>query len=353
MKGVVGIKALNEERHIARAIESALAAVQPLGGGVILADSSSSDRTVEIASRFPVTIYRLSNPLERGCGTSAQLAFQHVDADYFYLLDGDMALAPDFLAAAIAHLDAHPDCAGVGGQMRELNLESKEYQIRARAAEANSSFRPGPVDRLDGGGLYRVAAIREIGHFADRNLHAFEELELATRLSQAGWTLARIDRHAFDHRGHSIDGLPLLMRRLRSRYADGAGEALRAALRKPHLLLLMRRLGHIRHGAIVMLWWLSLVIAAAIAPFVLPLLLLAPVALLSWRRGSLRLGAYSFATWNVYTIGLIRGLLRRRIPPETPIAAVAIRQADGPDPSFRTSAQKAGSTGPLPKPQTI
>ena len=40
------IKALNEEKHIARAIESALRAVSTVGGEVILADSASTDRTV-------------------------------------------------------------------------------------------------------------------------------------------------------------------------------------------------------------------------------------------------------------------------------------------------------------------
>ena len=45
------IKAFNEERNICAAIESSLAAVAEVGGEVILADSSSTDRTVELATR--------------------------------------------------------------------------------------------------------------------------------------------------------------------------------------------------------------------------------------------------------------------------------------------------------------
>ena len=41
------IKALNEEKLIAETIESALRAVSRVGGEVILADSCSTDRTVE------------------------------------------------------------------------------------------------------------------------------------------------------------------------------------------------------------------------------------------------------------------------------------------------------------------
>ena len=47
MKVSVIIKALNEERNIIRAIESALIAIDKVGGEVILADSLSTDHTVE------------------------------------------------------------------------------------------------------------------------------------------------------------------------------------------------------------------------------------------------------------------------------------------------------------------
>ncbi|RVN16485.1 glycosyltransferase, partial [Sinorhizobium meliloti] len=47
------IKTLNEEKRIAATVESALAALQDTGGEVIIADSGSCDRTVEIASQYP------------------------------------------------------------------------------------------------------------------------------------------------------------------------------------------------------------------------------------------------------------------------------------------------------------
>ena len=56
MRVSVVIKALNEERHIEAAIVSALAAVAAVGGEVILADSGSTDKTVEIARKFPIAV---------------------------------------------------------------------------------------------------------------------------------------------------------------------------------------------------------------------------------------------------------------------------------------------------------
>jgi glycosyltransferase involved in cell wall biosynthesis len=70
------IKALNEEQHIAAAIRSALHALEPFGGEVILADSASTDRTISIAEQYPITIVRLANPAERCCGIGPQLGYQ-------------------------------------------------------------------------------------------------------------------------------------------------------------------------------------------------------------------------------------------------------------------------------------
>ena len=71
------IKALNEETRIAAAIESALHAVRVVGGEEVLADSGSTDRTVEIAQAYPIRIVRLARLEDRRCGAGPQLGYQH------------------------------------------------------------------------------------------------------------------------------------------------------------------------------------------------------------------------------------------------------------------------------------
>lgn len=331
MTVTVGIKALNEKAHIARSIESALAAVAPLGGDVVLADSGSTDGTLEIAAGYPVRIVQFADLSERGCGAGAQLAFQHATGTYFYLLDGDMLIDPDFVRAGVAFLDTHPDHAGVGGRVREMNTVGQGFQIRARILETTGHWSPGDVDRLDCGGLYRMAALREVGWFADRNLHAFEEFDLAARLRASGWKLARIDHAAVDHYGHLTSGYRLLWRRLRTGYAGGAGEVLRAAIGKPHLPLVLKGLQHIRYTAVIAAWWVALVLAVLAArSLVLTLfLLVAPLLFLAWRRGGFKLGLYSLVEWNVGAIGFFGGLLQRRVPPSRSLASIDIASASG------------------------
>jgi glycosyltransferase involved in cell wall biosynthesis len=328
----VVIKAFNEERNIAAAIESALAAVVEVGDGeVIVADGHSTDRTVEVASRYPVRVVQLQDPRERCCGAGPQLGFQHSHGETIYLLDGDMRLAPGFLVQGLMFLACHPEAAGVGGRLVELNTESREY--RERTLRAPAHLAPGLVDRLDGGGLYRREAIEQARHFSDRNLHSYEEFDLAVRLRALGWSLWRIPADAVSHRGHDAPPYALLLRRWRAGYAFGAGELLRAAAGRPHLRLVWRGLRELRIYFAVLAWWAVLLSVpfwplpalGRVASFAA--LAAAPLLLMAWRKRSLSRAAYSVASWCFYAAGLVRGLLRARKPPGEPLRSSVLRDA--------------------------
>src|SRR5450432_3888709 len=171
----VVIKALNEERHIAASISSALAALCSLDGEVILADSGSTDRTVEIARQYPITIAQLKDPAERRCGVGPQLGYQLARGEFVYILDGDMELDPSFLIAALAAMDADSKLGGVGGLVEEESDANYEFRGRKRRGAERVVH---DCEWLDMGGLYRAAALREVGYFSNRNLHAYEELDL-------------------------------------------------------------------------------------------------------------------------------------------------------------------------------
>src|SRR5256886_13008780 len=113
MTGVsVIIKALNEEAKIAKAIESALRAIEGVGGEVILADALSDDRTVQIARRYPITIVQLVRAADRGCGSGPQLGFQHARGKFIYLLDGDLEIEAGFIKAALRYFQLNTELTG-------------------------------------------------------------------------------------------------------------------------------------------------------------------------------------------------------------------------------------------------
>ncbi|TFZ00003.1 glycosyltransferase family 2 protein [Ramlibacter rhizophilus] len=355
----VVIKALNEEGRIALAIESALRAVQHIGGEVVLADSCSTDRTVEIAAAYPIRIVQLAHPDERCCGAGPQLGYQHALGEYVYLMDGDMELLPGFLDRALAFLAQHPEVAGVGGRVVERNLESLEYRERAARERLEPHRVPGPVDRLDGGGLYRRCAIQEAGHLSDRNLHSYEEFELAVRLRARGWKLWRLPIDAVAHVGHETPPYKLLMRRWKSGYICGSGELLRSALGQPWLRLVWRNQREIRLYLGVLAWW-AVLLTVPLWPMEWPLragaltaLALAPVVLMSLRKRSLARGIYAVVSWCFNAAGLVRGLLHARKPTTEPIASRVLREPGGPGLSGRGAPGGASPGGafrnaPLP-----
>jgi len=335
------IKALNEERHIAAAIESAIAALDGMRGEIILADSASTDRTVEIAANYPVKIVSLASIADRSCGAGVQLGYQYSAGDYVCLIDGDMRLHKQFLPAAIAFLKDHPEFAGVGGMIVERETGNFEYVKRASTMDFDRLA--GEVNRLDGGGVYRRAAVEAAGYMGDRNLHGREELDLGVRLRALGWRLARIAVPAIDHHGHAGNPYALLRRRWATGFAFSTGEALRATFARDSFRLALRKLRwDLFLFAAVHLWWLCLIaapfvagsfVAAAIAVAMLALL---PFAAMAVRCRSAGMGLYSVTAWNVYAAGLWPGLLRRRVDPAGWIESVVLRDATPTD--HRTAA---------------
>lgn len=326
------IKTLNEEKRIAATIESALAALDGIGGEVIVADSGSLDRTIEIAARYPVVVTQIVPPARPSCGIGPQLGFQHSRGDHICLLDGDMLLDQTFLVEALAFLAENPSVGGVTGHVEEMQTANLEYARRVhRNAPEN---RIGPIDRMNGGGLYRRAAIAQAGYLSDRNLHGYEEFDLGIRLRDAGWQLHRLDRRFVRHFGHTLNSYRLLMRRWHNKYLHGIGELLRASLGRPYFFQLLRELPELKLWGAVYLWW---ALSAALLVFLsdkwlalgLVLAVLAGiVALMSLRKGGLGMGFYTVVAWFFHAAALPAGFVRRRLKPDAPIESRIIGHAE-------------------------
>lgn len=305
------IKALNEERNIARCIESALAATRDMCAEVILADSLSTDRTVEIASRYPIRIVQLVHAEDRSCGVGAQLGYQYARGAFIYILDGDMELCPGFLERALDILRRDASVAGVAGEVEEMHTDNLEF--RNRQTRKGKSMGGGEVAKLNMGGAYRRSALEQVGYFTNRNLHSNEELELGLRLCAKGWRLLRIDVPGIKHYGHTENSVRLLLRRWHSRYAQGVGVLLRSALGKNYFPVVLR---HCASSFITIAWWFSLLaifvawLAGELDFSVFVFVLLSPLPVMMARKRSVSLGAYTVLAWNILAAGLLVGFFR-------------------------------------------
>ncbi len=324
------IKAYNEEAKIAQALQSALAAaaeIAPLRLEVVLADSCSQDRTVDIARGFPVRIVQFENPAQRSCGAGVQLGYAASRGEWVYLMDGDMSLSPGFLQDALACLRLDPGLAGVGGAVVDERISNGFDLIRVRN---RSGSRDGEHPWLEGGGLYRRAAIDSAGGYAaDINLKGYEEAELGLRLGAAGWRLRRLAREAVRHVGHDADTFTLLRRHWASGRAFSAGVMLRQALGRPWLA---RALYLHRHPLALGLWWLLLPGLVFLGPFALALWLGAGLAValsLAVVKRSLRHAGVSLFSWHYALAAIARGWFEPRRDPTVPLPAREIARPPG------------------------
>lgn len=327
------IKTFNEEENIARAVESAINAARPFGGEVIVADSKSTDRTVEIASRYPVRVVQIADASERCCGVGPQLGFQHCRGDYVMMMDGDMALDGSFVLAAAGMLDRDSKLAGVGGFIREMREANLQFKGRARRLAQRKLTEARETDALSGGGLYRRRAIESVGYMSDRNLHAFEEFDLGRRLLAAGWRLVELPDHSADHYSYSLGTTALLLHRLRSGSLLGQGEMLRAAQAAGYLPVALR-VNAVRISLALLALWVALAALLALSSSKAAIAALAVVGflglvtLVSLKHRSVSSALHSIVVWHLAAGGLVAGFLKSRRAPGETIDSRVLHEAD-------------------------
>lgn len=94
--------ARNEERNIARLVESVLRETNG-EAEVVLVDSDSSDATVEIGLRYPIRVVKIeSDPSIRLCAAAGRfVGTKMTDRGAVLFLDGDHELLPGWLPVAL------------------------------------------------------------------------------------------------------------------------------------------------------------------------------------------------------------------------------------------------------------
>lgn len=301
----VVIIAYNEEDRIRECIESVFNACRDVDGfEVILVDSNSTDRTVEYATEYPITVLRIPSDDLTTPSAGRYVGTQVASAERILFVDGDMELTETWLPEAMVYLEAHDDVAAVEGCL-------------------NSSTQTGisEADKLGGAMLSDAEALDEIGGF-DPYLRSNEDIDVGFRLRAAGYRLVRLPEVSVIHPEDDTISEPI--RRWGHGYYIGQGQILRNRLGSPTILRWQLRRQRYKLG---LLAWLS---AGVVSLFVTPLLLLWTLlsllgfGIVASRRGVMR--SVTILTAKTFGIaGLFIGLTRP-IPPaeEYPLSAVEV-----------------------------
>jgi len=134
MKLLIAIPALNEEGSIQQIIERCLEARQEIVEtspvtqvDITVVSDGSTDRTVELASRFSDRITLIVFPKNRGYGAAIKEAWAQSDADLLGFLDADGTCEPRFFSPLVNALKTHEADIALGCR---LNVNTRMPWLR-------------------------------------------------------------------------------------------------------------------------------------------------------------------------------------------------------------------------------
>lgn len=156
------VSAHNEEEYIAGCLESILAQTVPLEE-ILVVDDRSTDRTSDIASRYPVDVYEVQYGQTYMTKRAGICAARN---DVVLVVDGDTELAHDFLMRGLQHLENGYDVA-TGMVLSRERTPSGDIAAFISNALPKGIYASGPGYVLDRRRYMDVCTVRRINGFID------------------------------------------------------------------------------------------------------------------------------------------------------------------------------------------
>ena len=276
MRTAVVILNWNTKDYLRRFLPGLLQSLEGLDAEAIVADSASTDGSMEMtAEEFP-EIRRI--PLEQNYGFTGgyNRALGQVEAEYFVLLNSDIEVSQDWLQPLVEWMDSHPECGICGSKLLSFQdrgsfeyagaaggfLDAYGYPFcRGRVLKRLDRDRgqydsPARVLWVSGACLMiRSSLWKALGGLDDRFFAHMEEIDLCWRAQLRGQQVWVVPESKVYHLGGGTlspsspwklelnyrNNLLLLGNNLAMTYAS-RGSAPRKALRKASCLIARRKI---------------------------------------------------------------------------------------------------------------
>jgi glycosyltransferase involved in cell wall biosynthesis len=167
---------------------------------LIFVDSGSTDSSIAVAEQWDARVIALHQP-PFTAARGRQAGWQATAVPFVMFLDGDCAVAPGFLRAAIEQLQ-DPKVAIVWGELSEVN-PTRSF-LREMISLAYRGLPTGPGSLVGGNHVCRRAALDAVGGF-DVTLDSMESTTLAERVRDLGYLVVKLDTPSVEHLS-PIDG---------------------------------------------------------------------------------------------------------------------------------------------------
>lgn len=301
------IPSKDEERTIAKCIESVVNALEGVRSyEIILVDSYSSDRTVEIAKKYPIRILRLQKHWPKSPAAGRYLGAINSNSKYIFYLDADMAVHKDWIKKGLNTLEENKNLAGVTGVL--CNVYPGDKPDNGKPLNKNIGY----VDYLPGAAIYRSDVLKKVKHF-NPFLQGYEEKEIGCRISEKGFKQLKMKEIIAYHFVKKRD---LKETKEKSRYFTGVGQFIRLHFNLRNLIAIFRKYPLIFLSYCFFLFFFGIVVLSIIQrnvvfvaiPISLATLIL--LALILKQRNFKKTGLFILRIFSS-SVNVIRGLLKR------------------------------------------
>lgn len=242
----VVIVTYNEEKRVRQCIESVFDACRGVVAfEVILVDSNSTDRTVDYATDYPITVLRITDDDHTTPGAGRYVGTKAARGEAILFVDGDMILETGWLESALELLGDDEEVVAVDGH---LNGSTSQASPESPDSHQDSDS-PQPVDAVWGVALYDADSLREVGGFHPY-LESLEDIYLGYRLTAEGKELRRLPATTASHPDPEPFSEPF--RRWRQGYMKGPGQVVRLSMGSTGVT--SKLLYRLRHRFLVFGW---------------------------------------------------------------------------------------------------
>lgn len=307
----------NEEKNIAKCIESVLEGTKEISDKeIILVDSASTDKTIEIAKQYPVKIiseYQSSSP-----GAGRYIGTSYCNGKYILFIDGDSTLDKNWVKKSIPVLEKRKMIAGVAGLRTQSYYENNEkHKSKGKKITSSIEYQTGIVESLGGPATFKMEVLKKVGSY-NPYIRGEEEAELCFRIRNAGYKLLRLSVPMTLDLGRK-SGMSEYINR--AKFSIGIGQNIRYSFGKRYFKDVLKKY---RYSIVFSLWSLghiiipifSIIFYFLIIPefiYLIHLLLifdcLSFIVILS-RKRNFKQSVYSFLGFLLKGFAVVRGLLR-------------------------------------------